>query len=189
MMSRTRTTVVTVVAVFVLLIVISILLPSLPRREPPHRYKCASNLRQIGQAMVLYANENGQSSADSFATLLRTQDLVPDVFVCPTSGAKRAAGIDAFAADPGPAHSGYVYLGDRLPMRFNVVPAEAILAIERTLDPGHAGVNVLYGDGHVEFMDRAYGGKPTPWWDAVQDQIARGVRPVMMPAAATQPAR
>jgi prepilin-type N-terminal cleavage/methylation domain-containing protein/prepilin-type processing-associated H-X9-DG protein len=40
-------------------LLISILLPSLNRaRETANRVKCASNLRQIGQAIMLYANEN-----------------------------------------------------------------------------------------------------------------------------------
>ena len=38
---------------------ISILLPSLNRaRETANRVKCASNLRQIGQALLLYSNDN-----------------------------------------------------------------------------------------------------------------------------------
>jgi prepilin-type processing-associated H-X9-DG protein len=40
-------------------LLISILLPSLNRaRETANRVKCASNLRQIGQAILLYSNEN-----------------------------------------------------------------------------------------------------------------------------------
>jgi prepilin-type processing-associated H-X9-DG protein len=73
----------------IICLMMSVLLPSLNRaRETANRVKCASNLRQIGQALLLYSNENrgayprtfyssganliadatGSTSADPFAT-------------------------------------------------------------------------------------------------------------------------
>src|SRR5947209_12690281 len=47
------------VVIGIIALLISILLPSLSRaRETANRVKCGSNLRQIGQGLQLYANEN-----------------------------------------------------------------------------------------------------------------------------------
>src|SRR5438132_9252032 len=77
------------VVIGIIALLISILLPSLNRaRETANRVKCASNLRQIGQAILLYANENKGNYPRTITSISAT--------VVPTWGSGNAGFSDPF---------------------------------------------------------------------------------------------
>lgn len=135
-------------------LMVSILLPSLNRaRETANRVKCASNERQIGQGILLYCNEHKGNYPPDLGTLLKVEDLGPEVFICPSAGTALPPNIHAMTPDQQAAwvneHSDYVYVGKRLK---SDAPADRVVLYEKETDHGGDGMNMLYGDGHVEFQ-------------------------------------
>jgi prepilin-type processing-associated H-X9-DG protein len=131
--------------------VVGVALPALGKaRMSANRVKSASNLRQVGQAMMMYANENKGKFPATPGELLLTQDITVDVFVNPEAG--------TVAPPPGTnkdelaqwvnKNSDYVYLGAG---RKDPAGADTILAHDK-LRPNTFGINLLFGDGHVEFV-------------------------------------
>ena len=133
----------------------SILLPSLNRaREQANRVKCASNLRQIGQGVQMYANMYNGEFPDTIDKLITKQDMSTDVFVCPSSADNPAGGANAQAQAANlltAGHLSYVYVGKGMNWK---APSAAVVAYE-PLSHHTQGINVLYADGHVSFVPMA----------------------------------
>ncbi len=134
---------------------VSVLLPSLNRsREMANRVKCASNMRQIGTGMLLYANENRGNYPKDLGELLRTQDIGIDVFVCPSGFVSIPPEVRGMNPEQQAKwvneNSPYVYLGAG--KNNQKMPADEMILYERFDDHGSDGGNVLFGDGHVEFV-------------------------------------
>jgi prepilin-type processing-associated H-X9-DG protein len=164
-------------AVLVFLLV-SILLPTgyvSPYRA--NQIKSASNLRQIGQAILLYTNSHMGEYPDSFRTIFLNEDVVSEVFVSPERFETPATGPWPAITDqltPGSDLS-YIYLGRGLSV--NTVTPNTIAAYEMIPHAG-GGTNVLFGDGHVEWVGPATIGK-------IGSQANSGQFPVTIPADGT----
>ena len=136
--------------------------PTLSRpRWVVNQIRCASNLRQIGQAMLLYANENGGQYPGDFDALLLTQDIAPKIFVCPGSTDTPVAGASPAQWAAGlrsGGHLSYVYTArGQTPKN----PPAAVLAYEADGHHGPAsdaavhGRNFLYADCSVKYLPPA----------------------------------
>ena len=146
---------------------VSVLLPSLNRaREQANRVKSASNLRQMGMAVQMHANENKGRFPDDVGDLLK-QDLDASVFGNPRrEGATPPAGASPEELARWVREEGeYVYTGKGKNWRMT---STEVLAYEKP-DGLTDGINILFGDGHVEFVPMALaqetirlGRKPRP---------------------------
>jgi prepilin-type processing-associated H-X9-DG protein len=136
--------------------------------------KSAANLRSIGQAILMYCNDNNGEYPDSFQTLLISEDITSAIFLSPWTDDTPADGPTAQAtADQLTAggHLSYIYLGRGLNAK--TVTPETIVAYEPP-PPGHRA-NALFGDGHVDQIEAADLAK-------IIARANSGLRPVTMPS-------
>jgi prepilin-type processing-associated H-X9-DG protein len=139
---------------------VAALLPSLNRQHDiPTRLTCARNLRMVGQAVQMYANENKGVFPPDSAALLLTQDLTAREFVCDATDDAPAEGesVQEKAANLTAAkgHLSYVYVGKGLTLKS---PPGAVVAYEPLSNHGD-GMNVLLADGRVQWLDAKLGQK------------------------------
>jgi prepilin-type processing-associated H-X9-DG protein len=117
-----------------------------------NRVCSASNLKQIGLAMIMYANDHHGEFPDSMETILATTDITLPTFVypggndIPPSGATTQAVLIDLTKR---GHCSYLYFGGGLS---SACEPSAVLACERAMPETRDGMNVLMGDGHIEFI-------------------------------------
>ena len=125
---------------------------------------------------MLYANENQGNFPPDLGTLAVYMDgmRMPrgQFLVCPSSGHAVSPNLAAMAPDQYAAwvndNSDYVYTGAGRNVRTS--RADTIVIYEKVEDHNNDGINMLYGDGHVDFsrMPQAM--------DMIQRQMQRGGR-------------
>lgn len=129
-------------------------------REASSRRPCPHHLRQIGQALLLYANDNQGAMPQTIEELVGNSEkrfLPAKCLVCPEdsrSAASASNDADLQKQLATGKHTSYAYLGAGKILRnlsgWDVVCYEPLSMHEE-------GGNVLFGDGHVEFiLARAY---------------------------------
>jgi prepilin-type processing-associated H-X9-DG protein len=117
--------------------------------------KCASNLRQIGQSIQLFADSHGGQYPDSLATLLLNDGITAECLVCPSSNDEKAAGAtpaEQAANLQSRGHLSYIYLGNGLTT--TTATSTTPVAYEPLTNHEGDGTNILFGDGHVEWFNR-----------------------------------
>ena len=135
---------------------VSILLPALNRaKAAARRVACASNLRQMSMAAIMYANDNNGQFPQDFAQML-PYVKEPRVFLCPATGrtvpAEVAAGAPEQKAKWVNENADYVYLGAKQRLEGPGQPATTILIYEKLENHRGEGINIAFADGHVEWL-------------------------------------
>jgi prepilin-type processing-associated H-X9-DG protein len=137
--------------------------PSLGPREITPRAHCAANLRGIGQGLKVYAADNRDAFPPSLETLIQEGLCTRVQFVSPLSKHKQAA-------------CDYYYVTGLT----NNDPDDWILAYA---DPAYMkgqGANILYLDGHVDFIREPGLTQELDRFKTAYEG-ARGIPPVIIP--------
>ena len=145
-------------------------------REVARRAACASNERQIGSALLVYAGSHGGRFPDKLEDVLQTTSLPARVFVCPDDDKTPPSGgtPQMLAAQIGNGkHCSYVYVGAGLS---TTEGAATVVLYEPLADHRRQGMNVLFADGSVKWVDRADAQR-------ILHQRVAGVSPIRLPAA------
>jgi prepilin-type processing-associated H-X9-DG protein len=136
-------------------VALGLLMPAVSKaRGAAERVKSSSNLRQIGQGILLYANENNGKAPPDLGTILKDEDLGPEAFIAPQTGKTVPPNLRDMTKDQQAAwvreNSDYVYLGKGKRV-FDMKPDEPVAHEKFEVGRGQ-GINILYGDGHVEWV-------------------------------------
>ena len=113
----------------------AILVPNInAAREHERRYLCMNNLKAIGVAVALYAEEHDGTIPRKFEDL-HQYNTSDKVYVCPSA-----------RVTTGPSYE--IVLGGK---KLSTSEAISSIVVTEPLANHRVGCNALYGDGHVEY--------------------------------------
>ena len=151
MAGRRKIAITTITAVLLIAGVVIISVAIAMARERSNRAACSNALMSLGQAILLYCNENRGSYPPNWGTLATTEDVTMNIFIYPDS----VDGIPANMSDSQrqqwiDANGKFIYIGDGLPFGSD---SKVVLAYEKPGIRRGGGINILFQDGHVAFFD------------------------------------
>lgn len=135
------------VSLVILILSVGLGLPLWGRHDPyPPRLTCANNLKQIGLALHLYANENNDTFPPSLLDLYPEYLNSTQVFYCPGEHYRKIRKRIIYPKTFDPSKIGYTYI----PGLTEKSSPDSILAQDKSPN-NHKGkyINILYVDGQV----------------------------------------
>ncbi len=118
---------------------VAVSLPSLgTAKVTADRVRSGNNLREIGQAMLVYSNEHQGKMPPDFATLIKAQNLKAELFQSPFGDGKPEGDYK------------YLYVDGMT----NATPADVVIAYDATEFEKGDGTWMLYTDGHSEWLEK-----------------------------------
>lgn len=150
-------------------------------RSAPHpfarRQACASNLKQIGMALWLYAADHGEMFPPHLGVLYDKYAAEADAFICPSTSAHPDPNQERSALEARPpvyakfapehiSYYSYYYVTGRRPDD----PPESIIAFENAANHDGNGLHVLRADGRAEWM------KPTEARKEIAERLSRAAQ-------------
>lgn len=114
---------------------------------------CPRHLSQIGVAILLYSMDHQGAYPPTLAALILKGDISSEAFICPYAGDRAAKGKtvqDMASKIAAGGHCSYHYFGAGFT---SSTPSTAVVACDRLEKHKQSGVNMLFADGHVEWID------------------------------------
>jgi hypothetical protein len=144
-------------ALALVLVLIWVLRPSLSHSGPTPRGESAAHLMQIGEMCLLYANENQDRLPDNLGILTTTEDMAPESLQSPLGSQYATSPPSTQPAVLIPwanQHCDYTYLGAGK-LASQLTPKDILGHEKWSIAKQHNGMNILFGDEHVEWFTLA----------------------------------